>query len=257
MSTRQPAERQEAVRRAYAVLGDPRLRMQYDRGEVVGVGIGLYYQAGRPAIAGSAPPSAGRSRGGLAARWDRRWAQRPPAAALPAGPAPRVGRAVGLGLAVGVSLIGAAGVVNVREAGTDASSSSAAASGAVTHPAVNVPAPPRSAPAPYVSSGSCFLLGANRQLQPSHPVRCEQPHDVEVIKVVDLVRLACKPVGSDADRLASSACSEEFTSFTGLAGPTTDMWPTWLTTTGRQVATATCLVTSRYPRASTARQIAR
>ncbi len=44
LSTRQTAERRNAVQAAYAVLGDPRLRAEYDRGQVVGVGAGTYYR---------------------------------------------------------------------------------------------------------------------------------------------------------------------------------------------------------------------
>lgn len=58
-----------AAAQAYAILGDPRLRAEYDAGRVVGTGIGQYFEGGphrRPAT-----PDA-QNKGRLAARFERR-----------------------------------------------------------------------------------------------------------------------------------------------------------------------------------------
>jgi DnaJ-class molecular chaperone len=54
---------------AYAILGDPRLRAEYDSGRVVGTGIGQYFQSG---AVGSPAPHAGSQTGRLEARFERR-----------------------------------------------------------------------------------------------------------------------------------------------------------------------------------------
>jgi curved DNA-binding protein CbpA len=65
---RSVAER-DLIRSAYAVLGDPRLRVEYDAGRVVGVGAGVYYEH-RP----SGPPVLRElpTVGALERRWQRR-----------------------------------------------------------------------------------------------------------------------------------------------------------------------------------------
>jgi len=67
-----------AAAQAYAILGDPRLRAEYDAGRVVGTGVGQYFEGGayrRPAAPGA------HERGALSARFERRVA-----AARSAGP---------------------------------------------------------------------------------------------------------------------------------------------------------------------------
>jgi curved DNA-binding protein CbpA len=44
MTTRSTPERRAAVARAYTVLADHRLRAEYDRGRVVGVGLRKYWK---------------------------------------------------------------------------------------------------------------------------------------------------------------------------------------------------------------------
>lgn len=250
--------RHDDVRQAYAVLGDPRLRAQYDRGEVVGVGAGVYFQAGRAAL--KFDTSNGASHNRLAQRWQRRWDNRHQGAPLCTGSRPSVRLAilVGLGVSVVASTLFGVGYRQLLSSAADPVSSSAAAPAADTRsPVAVLRAQARTPAAPYVKSGSCYLLTATRQLEPSRPVACGGSHDIEVIKVVDLVRLAGGPVDkTQADHLASATCNTEFTSFTGLSGPTDNIWPTFLTSTGGGIATATCMVDSRYPRASTTRGIA-
>jgi DnaJ-class molecular chaperone len=54
---------------AYAILGDPRLRAEYDAGRVVGTGTGQYFQSG---VAGRGARLAGPQKGRLQARFERR-----------------------------------------------------------------------------------------------------------------------------------------------------------------------------------------
>ena len=251
MTTRQPDARREQVRAAYAVLGDPRLRAEYDRGQVVGAGAGHYFHA-----AGS--PIAGRQR-------TRRPARRP-AVQQRRGSMPLRMPTVGspertrwrslLAVAVLAAGVGTAIVVQAR--------------GVSSVPAVTRP-DHRMAPArvaanqgelkPYVPTGACFTPDDSPQLEPAEPVTCAGPHRFEVVKTVDLLRLLAP--GDNASQPASSAaaqgvCEREFASFTGLAGPVEDMWLSSLTTTGGSPprAAVTCLVVSRHPRTGSAAKIA-
>lgn len=132
MGTCRKAYRRDAVRSAYAVLGDPRLRSEYDRGRAVGVGIGAQYQ--RPL--GAAPPSgiAGR----LERRWGQRWAQSCPA---PTAAAPSWWKAlVSLAAISSLTLSGAVagGVLQQREgAGPPRSAVEHAAEPPVPDPKLN------------------------------------------------------------------------------------------------------------------------
>lgn len=65
----------DTVRDAFAVLGDPRLRAEYDAGRVVGVGAGHYYVPGEPAPRPLVATS--RALAGLDARWQARWEAEP------------------------------------------------------------------------------------------------------------------------------------------------------------------------------------
>jgi DnaJ-class molecular chaperone len=58
-----------AAAQAYAILGDPRLRAEYDAGRVVGTGVGQYFEASvhRRSFAREA-----QTKGRLAARFERR-----------------------------------------------------------------------------------------------------------------------------------------------------------------------------------------
>lgn len=249
------SETREAARRAYAVLGDPRLREQYDRGEMVGVGAGMYYQTGGPdLLAGKAAyrqtPSSSRSgsaqsrvRGNLSVSLPWR-------------------AALVIVLALGAAYGGKLAWKGDQAPGPGGLSTEASArlSGSrdVSSNTANL-GPARSAPSLHLPSGACFLLNAEGRLIPSQPRDCRKPHQVEVIKTVDLIALEGKPLSSpqETSEIAASVCGGEFTAFTGLAGPTTDMWPTHLTNTGPGIATVTCTVQSRYPRNATARDVAR
>lgn len=148
-STRQTPQRRAAVQEAYAVLGDPRLRAEYDRGRVVGVGAGTYYRAG----AANARPCARPSR--LEQRWERRIA----GACAPAARVPRAVTVVLVGLALAAT---AAGAVDTLRGGAT--------------PAAAMPAPvPQIAP-PYAPTGACYAADGRPELRPAEPVSCDGPH---------------------------------------------------------------------------------
>ena len=75
-------------------------------------------------------------------------------------------------------------------------------------------------------------------------------------------RMLERPFGSvrwkdeTPDRAAGDVCSQEFRAFTGLAGPTEDMWPTWVTVTGGGPSQVSCLTASRHLRVGSAASIA-
>lgn len=232
MATRQTPQRRIAVQEAYAVLGDPRLRAEYDRGHVVGVGAGTYYRAGTPEPAGPARPTR------LERRWERRMAGAcPPDARLPRAVTVLL---VGLGLAVTV-----AGAVDALSGGATPAAATPAA------------APlPQVAP-PYAPTGSCFAPDSNPELRPSEPVSCDGPHLFEVVKNVDLTQLLGRVVpAAELDRAAGDVCTQEFRVFTGLGGPTEDLWPTWVTVSGGGPGQAICLAASRQLRTGTVAGIA-
>jgi hypothetical protein len=247
MSTRQPPERRAGVQRAYAILGDPRLRAQYDAGHVVGVGAGAYYQANTHASGGSRKVGTGYSgsTSPLEQRWQTRWSARPQAC-LPARP----GRAIAVALAVGLLLSLAAGV----GAGRWPEVQAAVASVASGHsPVASERTAGQSGPHDF-ATGSCYSSGPGRELQAAHPLSCDSPHLYEVIKVIDLNRLLGRPADDEVQQAAQDVCGHEFAAYTGLAGPTADLWPTWVTTTAAPPgpAWATCLVGSRTPRTASA-----
>ena len=230
MSTRQTPQRRAAVQEAYAVLGDPRLRAEYDRGRVVGVGAGTYYRAG----AANARPCARPSR--LEQRWERRIA----GACAPAARVPRAVTVVLVGLALTAT---AAGAVDTLRGGAT--------------PAAATPAPvPQIAP-PYARTGACYAADGRPELRPAEPVSCDGPHLFEVVKNVDLGQLLGRAVpAGERDRAAGDICTQEFRAFTGLAGPTEDVWPTWVTVMGGGPAQATCLAASRHLRVGSVAGIA-
>lgn len=232
MSTRQTPERRAAVQEAYAVLGDPRLRAEYDRGRVVGVGAGTYYRAG--ASEASRPARSSR----LEQRWDRRMAGECP-------PNARIPRVVTVVLAVlGLAVTAVTAVDALRGGQPPAAATPAAAP------------VPQFAP-PYAPTGACFAPDGNPELRPAEPVSCDGPHLFEVVKNVDLTQLLGRVVpAAELDRAAGDVCTQEFGVFTGLAGPTGDLWPTWITMTGDGPAQATCLAASRHVRTGTVAGVA-
>jgi DnaJ-class molecular chaperone len=58
-----------AAAQAYAILGDPRLRAEYDAGRVVGTGVGQYFEA---SVRQQSFATEAQTKGRLAARFDRR-----------------------------------------------------------------------------------------------------------------------------------------------------------------------------------------
>lgn len=270
MSTESSAERRAAVQQAYAVLGDPRLRSEYDRGQVVGVGVGSYFESR------AASPRTSRRKARRSAGLETRWHRRSDARALCE--PPRVLRAFAIAVTV-ASVLGVAGNAGASwwrtaKAGANVNAQSAAVqpppAGAVQLRPRAVPqrhTSPAPAPRPAArpvhtgfATGSCYSPGPALVMRSDQPIPCARPHLNEVVKVVDLIRLQGGPVGdSAAQKMGTDVCDAEFRDFTGLAVPTSDLWVSIFTTTGGSppVATATCVVTSRHPRTGSARSIAR
>ena len=238
MSVERSATRRSEVARAFSVLGDPRLRAEYDRGQTVGVGPAQFFA--RPMAVGARRP-----RRGLIRRAESRWEARTQDLCPPTRRS-RQFAVIALLLMFGVPLVAAT-------YGRISGESTAEASGArpVAGP-LQLAAP---ISRPMFESGTC-LTGENNTVHPSQRVGCAVPHRAEVIKVVDLARL----IGQSSARSAepgADVCTAEFRAFTGLAGPVEDLWPFWLTESVAGSPTGvTCFVVSRYPRVGSAARIA-
>ena len=226
-TTRQSVERRNAVRAAYAVLGDPRLRAEYDAGRVVGLGAGVYHQRGLARSHSTAST--------FESRWQRRQAQRPHC------PPSRHGVLT----ALSVSLVLAAAAAGAQQWWRT-----------TTHPVavITTTAHPRPYTPPYVE-GSC-LSGAGNLIDPATRRPCTEPHQLEVVRVLNLQRLLGRPATHADTNAADEACAQEFRAFTGLAGPLPDLWPMAVTDVTHSASYATCFVASRYPRTTSSRHIA-
>jgi hypothetical protein len=238
MSTEHLPERRRAAQDAYAVLGDPRLRSQYDRGQVVGVGLGRLHQS--PSAA-SADARRGFSPGRQAGC--RRGPSRP--SVWSTGSGRLTPQAVCLTLAgLVLACLVALSIEQLRLGPDTAGPGSVAAAlpPAAVPPIAALPRPP--------ATGACFSPDGGTELRSREPVSCNGPHLFETIKNVHVV-----PSGQ-ADTHAADVCLREFSSFTGLLEPAEDLWPTSVLTTGGGAAQLTCLVVSRTVRVGTAAGIA-
>jgi hypothetical protein len=218
------------VRRAYAVLGDPRLRSEYDRGNTVGVGVQrLYVRPGAP----GPPPGPSRPTAS------------PPGTCLsPSGGPPSK---LGLGLMVAVLVV--TGVTYAQsyldgpaQQGERLRAEAAEAPQDGTWPT-------------GFRSGTC-LTGEGGVISPSQETPCSRPHRYEVIKVIDLDQVLGRPF-TEADRgPAAEACAAEFRAFTGLADAAGHLHSAGVVevpSTGVQDSSLNvCLVGSAEPRAGSA-----
>jgi hypothetical protein len=248
----------EAARAAYAVLGDPRLRAQYDAGRVVGVGAGTYYEGGA-SFGDRGRPARRMGVSRLEQRWERRLAHTPPTRPTGRTSARRLAT-----IAVSTLVVGVLGGVGVGAAQQITSGSRVARPipQLATHltkshviPSMSMPAPRTY---PLVVTGSCYGSVQSSSITLRQPIACSGPHMLEAIKTLNVDRLlgAAQP-GAEAASTVSGVCDTEFNAFTGLSGPTEDLWPLTLTSkdsTGA-VRSASCLVDSRYLRTGTARGI--
>jgi len=226
---------------AYAVLGDPRLRNEYDRGRTVGVGTGRYFHRGGDQAADPVRPV-------------------PVCADAPAGNASRwlLGLLALGGLAV--MLIQTAQAPEVRALLNRGSDAAAAPAPALAGPA---PAPEASmidgSAQPPGVAGTCLESDVQRTIQPGMTLPCTSPHLYEVTSVINLDKLLGRAAQASDEPAAQEACGRAFTQYTGLPGPTPQLYPSGVTLLATPPGTswALCLTGSTDWRTATSRDTAR
>ena len=226
---------------AYAVLGDPRLRDEYDRGQTVGVGAGRYFDRGGPHT-----PDPARSR--------------------PACPDPPAGRGTRWLLAT-LALVGLAAMLVQTAQAPDIQAllGRGPADAAAPVPGLGGVAPAPQAPllngpqeAPGVV-GTCLASDVQRTIEPGRTVACTSLHLFEVTSVIDLDKLLGRAAHAGDEPAAQQACSQAFTDYTGLPGPTPQIYPSGVTLLATRPATSwvLCLTGSHDWRTASSRDIAR
>lgn len=237
------AAQQRAAAEAYAILGDPRLRSEYDRGHVVGVGAGRYVE-----------PSTSR-------RVRRRRESSLPSGRCPT--APKVRPAFGALMVASFVLAAISAVSDNYGRGFGVRQPPSVAARAATDPvSVVSPSRPRHVSAATalgrLTSGTCLAAGPGHDsVLAGSPITCDQPHVAEVSLRINLNRLVGGAPASSEPSAVAGQCQDAFVSYTGLAQPTAGLSYAWLTTIASAPDTSwtVCIVTSAVSRTTSAHHI--
>ena len=268
MTVEESATRRAAVAKAYAVLGDPRLRAEYDAGQPVRIGLesvrapqstpgrllGVRRRGLRLRRVRSDDTLLSRAEGRFNRRFDRM--------CEPSGASRFVALIL---LIVLVVTFGSSAYHWVfsddvyaegLEPGFDPEVAARLREGR-QRDALRQPVPPTSADRIGYTAGMC-IRGADGRAHPSDAVPCDQAHRFEVLAVVNLDRLVGRPLTPADAGLGARTCVAEFSSLTGLPGPAPDLWPSEATfPDGPDGSVSVCFAMSRYDRTGTVAAIAR